>query len=54
MLKKISLAVVLAFSSQAYAVDNTFFDNFTPLATSQIGALPDATPIKLSNPYFTQ
>lgn len=54
MLKKISIAVALAFSSQAYAVDNTFFDDFTPLATSQVGALPDATPIKLSNPYFTQ
>jgi uncharacterized protein len=54
MLKKISIAVALAFSSQAYAIDNTFFDDFTPLAGSQVGALPDATPIKLSNPYFTQ
>lgn len=54
MLKKITIAVALAFSSQAYAVDNTFFDDFTPLATSQVGALPDATPIKLSSPYFTQ
>ena len=54
MFKKISIAVALTFSSQAYAVDNTFFDDFTPLASSQTTALPAATPIKLSNPYFTQ
>lgn len=58
MLKKISIAVALAFSSQAYAVDNTFFDDFTPLASSagpiSVGGAGEATPITLSNPYFSQ
>ncbi len=58
MLKKISIAVALAFSSQAYAVDNTFFDDFTPLASSAgpipVGGIGEATPITLSNPYFSQ
>jgi uncharacterized protein len=58
MLKKISIAVALAFSSQAYAVDNTFFDDFTPLTSSAgpiaVGSAGEATPITLSNPYFSQ
>jgi uncharacterized protein len=53
MLKKISIAVVLAFSSQAYAVDNTFFDDFTPL-TSSAGVLPPTQPIVFGNPYISQ
>jgi hypothetical protein len=54
MLKKIALAVALACASQAYAADNTYFDNFTPLTSSQTTALPAATPIKLSSPLFSQ
>jgi uncharacterized protein len=53
MIKKITLAVVLALSSQAYAA-NTEFDNFTALPSSQVGFLPDATPILLSSPNFSQ
>jgi uncharacterized protein len=53
MIKKITLAVALALSSQAYAA-NTEFDNFTPLTSSQVGALPAATPVLLSSPYFSQ
>lgn len=49
-LSKVTLAVLLAVSSQAYAG----FADFTPLPSSQVGFLPDATPIKLSSPNFTQ
>ena len=52
-LSKISLAIALAFTSQAYAADNTYFDNFTPLAASA-GVLPASAPILFSSPNFTQ
>jgi uncharacterized protein len=52
-MKKIALAVALVLSNQAFAAD-TSFDNFTALPSSQVGALPDATPILLSSPIFTQ
>lgn len=51
---KITLAVAIAFTSQAYAADNTTFDNFTALPNSQTTALPEATPILLSSPNFSQ
>lgn len=53
-MKKIAFLVALAVSSQAYAADNTYFDNFTPLSGSQVGFLPEATPILLSSPNFSQ
>ncbi|MDX1914958.1 MAG: DUF839 domain-containing protein [Methylophilus sp.] len=53
MFKKIALAVALACASQAYAADNTYFDNFTPLAASA-GALPASAPILFSSPNFSQ
>ncbi|MGV3582579.1 MAG: alkaline phosphatase PhoX [Methylophilus sp.] len=53
MLKKIALAVALACASQAYAADNTYFDNFTPLAASA-GVLPATAPILFSSPNFSQ
>lgn len=55
MLSRIPLAVAvaLAFSSQAYAADNTYFDNFTPLAGSS-GARALTSPILLSSPNFSQ
>ncbi len=53
MIKKITLAVALALSSQAYAA-NTEFDNFNALPSSQVGALPTATPVLLSSPNFSQ
>lgn len=54
--KKVTLAVLLACASQAYAA--TDFDNFTPLASSA-GPIPvngagEATPLTLSSPLFTQ
>ena len=52
-MKKIALAVALVLSNQAFAAD-TNFDNFTALPSSQVGTLPDATPILLSSPNFTQ
>lgn len=61
MLKKISIAVALALSSQAYAgineVNSSFFDNFTPMINSVTTPLPvsgEATPITFGNPYFSQ
>lgn len=54
MLKKIALAVALACASQAYAADNTYFDNFTPLTGSQTSALPATAPALLSSPNFSQ
>ncbi len=53
MFKKIALAVALACASQAYAADNTYFDNFTPL-TSSSGVRAATSPILLSSPNFTQ
>jgi uncharacterized protein len=53
MIKKITIAVALALSSQAYAA-NTEFDNFTALTSSQVGALPAATPVLLSSSNFSQ
>jgi uncharacterized protein len=52
-MKKIAIAVALVLSNQAFAAD-TNFDNFTALPSSQVGALPDATPILLSSPNFSQ
>ncbi len=52
-LSKLTLAIALVFSNQAFAL-NTEFDNFTALASSQISALPEATPILLSSPNFSQ
>jgi uncharacterized protein len=54
MYKQISLAVLAALSFQAQAADNTYFDNFTPLAGSQTTALPQTAPALLSSPNFTQ
>lgn len=54
MLRKIALAVALACASQAYAADNTYFDNFTPLAGSQTTQLPETAPALLSSSNFTQ
>jgi uncharacterized protein len=52
MLKKITLAVALAFASQAHAAP-TFFDDFTALPTSA-GVLPATQPVIFGNPYITQ
>lgn len=52
MLKKISIAVALAFASQAHAAP-TFFDDFTPL-TASAGVLPATQPIVFGNPYISQ
>ncbi|OYY50216.1 MAG: phosphatase [Methylophilales bacterium 28-44-11] len=54
MYKQISLAVLAALSFQAQAADNTYFDNFTPLAGSQTTALPQTAPALLSSPNFSQ
>lgn len=58
MLKKITVAVALVFASHAYAADNTYFDNFTPLGSSAgpipVGGAGEATPISLSSPFFSQ
>jgi uncharacterized protein len=58
MLKKITVAVMFAVAGQAYAADNTYFDNFTPLANSAssipVGGSGEATPITLSSPFFSQ
>lgn len=54
MYKQISLAVLAALSFQAHAADNTYFDNFTPLAGSQTTALPQTAPALLSSPNFSQ
>lgn len=53
-LTKLSLALALVFSSNVFAADNTYFDNFTPLANSQTTALPEATPMLLSSSNFSQ
>lgn len=53
-LNKLTLAVLMALAANASAADNTYFDNFTPLASSQTTALPEATPILLSSPNFSQ
>lgn len=52
-LSKMAAAIALVFANQAYAVDNTYFDNFTPL-TSSSGLRPASSPILLSSPNFTQ
>ena len=52
-LSKMSLALVLVFANQAFAADNTYFDDFTPL-TSSSGVRPATSPILLSSPNFTQ
>lgn len=51
---KLTLAILMAFAANASAADNTYFDNFTPLTGSQTTALPEATPILLSSPNFSQ
>ena len=48
----IAAAVLLSTTSTAFA--QTYFDEFTPLSTSQTSALPAAEPIKLSSPNFSQ
>lgn len=48
----IAAAVLLSTTSTAFA--QTYFDEFTPLSTSQTSALPAAAPIKLSSPNFSQ
>lgn len=48
----IAAAVLLSSTSTAFA--QTYFDEFTPLSTSQTSALPAAAPIKLSSPNFSQ
>jgi uncharacterized protein len=53
MLKKITVAVALIFANQAYAADNTYFDNFTPL-TASAGVLPATAPILFSSQNFSQ
>lgn len=53
LLRKISIAVALAFASQAHAA-NTFFDNFTPLTSSAGPTANEAFPITLSSPNFSQ
>ena len=45
-------AVLLSTTSTAFA--QTYFDEFTPLSSSQTSALPAAAPIKLSSPNFSQ
>jgi len=52
-LSKISVLIALAFANQAYAADNTYFDNFTPLAASS-GVRPATSPILFSSPNFSQ
>ncbi|HRH17455.1 MAG TPA: hypothetical protein PKV17_16165 [Aquabacterium sp.] len=44
-------AVLLSTTSTAFA--QTYFDEFTPLSSSQTSALPAAAPIKLSSPNFS-
>lgn len=53
---RVAVAVGLALAaSQAPAADNTYFDNFTPLTSSvPAGSLPEATPLVLSSPNFSQ
>lgn len=48
----IAAAVLLSTTSTAFA--QTYFDEFTPLSTSQTSALPAAEPVKLSSPNFSQ
>lgn len=48
----IAAAVLLSSTSTAFA--QTYFDEFTPLSSSQTSALPAAAPIKLSSPNFSQ
>ena len=48
----IAAAVLLSTTSTAFA--QTYFDEFTPLSSSQTSALPAAAPIKLSSPNFSQ
>jgi uncharacterized protein len=48
----IAAAVLLSSTSTAFA--QTYFDEFTPLSTSQTSALPAAAPVKLSSPNFSQ
>ena len=52
-LKKISVAVAMIMAGQAHAA-NTWFDVFTPLASSAGATATPATPITLSSPNFSQ
>ena len=51
---KRTLIALAALASVASAQAQTYFDNFTPLTSSQTSALPAATPVKLSSPDFSQ
>ncbi len=57
-MKKLSLAIavgIVTASPAAFAVNNTNFDNFTPLTSNvPAGSLPETAPLALSNPAFTQ
>jgi len=51
---KLTFVAVAALASVSTAFAQTNFDNFTPLTASQTTALPETSPVLLSNPAFTQ
>jgi len=52
---KLSLAIGLILAGQPVFAAPTYFENFTPLASSApAGSLPEATPFQLSSPHFIQ
>ncbi len=57
--RKIAIAAAIGLmgvsAQQAFAADNTYFDNFTALAGNvPAGSLPESAPLQLSSPFFTQ
>ncbi len=54
-LNPVAAALSLAFVSQFATAATTAFSSFTPLASSvPAGSLPEAAPLQLSNPLFSQ
>ncbi len=57
--RKLAIAAAIglmgATAQQAFAADNTYFDNFTALAGNvAAGSLPESAPLQLSSPFFSQ
>ena len=57
--RKLAIATAIGLmgvsAQQAYAADNTYFDNFTALPGNvAAGSLPESAPLQLSSPLFSQ
>jgi hypothetical protein len=57
--RKLAIAAAIGLmgvsAQQAFAADNTYFDNFTALAGNvAAGSLPESAPLQLSSPFFSQ